>query len=715
MANQSRKPGRPASIPKKPAVTLLSNLTAVVVDTETTGLDTTRDRIIQIGGVRIKSGVLDEENNCNQLINPEMPIPDISRNIHGIADEDVCDSPRFVEFAAQFRDWLGNSMVIGHSIGFDLAIFKREYDSSGIHWEVPSVIDIRHMVDILSPNLPNYSLETLAAWLHIQVHDRHDALADAQMTAKVFIALLPLLREQGIRTLAELENASRKADNRSVDEVRSGWYDFLRQPADDSLHHSPARIDSYAYQHKASDTMSAPLLLATPQDTVSHVLDTLMEKKVSSIVVKPLEPCPKHGIVTERDILRAINRHGAAALDMPVQSLASFPLKTVKHDEFLFRAIGMMDRLGFRHLGVEGPDRQIVGMLTSRDLIRQQSTEAVNVGDAVLHAETGQDLASAWANLSQVAIGLDRENVDVRNIATIISEELKAITRQACIMAEKEMVDNGLGPAPVPYCMLVLGSGGRGESLLAMDQDNAIVYLEGEPDSETDRWFEKLGQRTSELLNIAGVPYCKGNIMASNPEWRMGLPQWKSTIESWISRTRPDDLLKTDIFFDAVAVHGDESLMEEITGHALALGSASRSFLSLMATNASDVRSPFTMFKRFKLVDGRMDVKMGGILPIFSAARVESIRNRILYKSTPERLNALLQMGRPTELIVNLTEAHRIILTAILKQQLFDLENGIFLSNRIAPDKMKPSLRNNLRWALQQVPSVTDLLGVPAK
>jgi len=715
MASQGRKPQRPASVPKKAPITLLGTLNAVAIDTETTGLDTARDRIIQIGGVHIKNGVLDEVDSCSQLINPGIAIPDVSRNIHGISDDDVSESPKFADFNSEFRNWLGDSVVIGHSIGFDLAMFKREHDLARISWTTPRTIDIRHMVDILSPNLPDYSLDTLASWQNVRVHGRHDALADARITARVFLALLPLIREKGIRTFAELENACRKADTRSVDEIKSGWYDFLYQSDDDPLHHSPARIDSYPYQHKVSDIMSSPVAFANAADTVSTVLDILMEKKISSIVIQPLDSNPDHGIVTERDILRAINEHGMAVLDMTIRNFSTFPLKTVKHDEYLFRAIGTMDRLRFRHLGVEGPDRKIAGMLTSRDLIRQKSTDAVNIGDAVLHAESEQDLASAWANLSQVAIGLDRENVDVRNIATIISEELRAITRQSCIMAEKEMIDSRLGPAPTPYCMLVLGSGGRGECLLAMDQDNAIIYLEGEPGSETDQWFEKLGQRTAELLNIAGVPFCTGNIMASNPEWRMGLSQWKSQIESWISRTRPDDLLKTDIFFDAVAVHGDEPLMEEVMQHAFELGSTSRSFLSLMAANAANVHSPLSMFKRFKLVDGRMDVKMGGILPIFSAARVESIRNRIRHKSTPERLNALLESGKPAALIDNLTEAHRIILTAILKQQLYDLENGIVLSNRIAPDKMKPGLRNNLRWALEQVPSVTDLLGVPAK
>ena len=64
--------------------------------------------------------------------------------------------------------------------------------------------------------------------------------------------------------------------------------------------------------------------------------------------------------------------------------------------------------------------------------------------------------------------------------------------------------------------MLVLGSGGRGESLLAMDQDNAIVYADrdgGMSDEDTDQWFAELGARVSCILDLVGVPYCKGGVM----------------------------------------------------------------------------------------------------------------------------------------------------------------------------------------------------------
>ena len=63
----------------------------------------------------------------------------------------------------------------------------------------------------------------------------------------------------------------------------------------------------------------------------------------------------------------------------------------------------------------------------------------------------------------------------------MISRELRALTARACELAEAEMAEAGLGEAPAPYALLVLGSGGRGESLLAMDQDNALIYADGRP------------------------------------------------------------------------------------------------------------------------------------------------------------------------------------------------------------------------------------------
>jgi DNA polymerase-3 subunit epsilon/CBS domain-containing protein len=693
------------------SVTPLNALSAVSLDTETTGLDVEKARLIQIGAIKLSKGKIVQDQTFEALVNPGVPIPPLSSEIHGLFDDDVKYAESFAEVGGRLHDWIGKAVVIGYSIGFDLAILKRENKLAQLQWLPPRTIDVRHLVKILSPQLPDYSLDTIASWLDVDTELRHQALGDAIITARVYQALVPRLMEREIRTLAELESACRLANNEAITESQAGWHDFLHSNRrDDISQQALARIDSYPYRHRVRDVMTTPPEIVNGSTTVSRALSLLMSKKISCVFVRSNEPDATHGIVTERDILRAIDANPTTVLSMPASELARFPLETIPDDAFIYRAMGRMSRRNFRHLGVVNKQGEIVGALSSRDLLKQRAEDALDLGDGIEHAQNEEDLSVVWANLALVASALDKEGVDARDIAAVISRELCALTRRACQIAEDEM-----GEPPVPYAMMVLGSGGRGESLLAMDQDNAIVYLEGETGSEVDKWFEKLGARVADLLHLSGVPYCKGGIMARNAEWRMSVLHWKQQIGKWISRTSPEDILKTDIFFDAVAVHGEYGLMDEITDHALKLGSGSREFLHLLSSNAADVNSPLGMFGRFRLDQGRIDVKLGGIMPIFSSARVEAIRHRITERTTPGRLRAVqLASDRPEQLFNNLIEAHRIILTAILKQQLYDLENGISLTNKVAPEAMNATAKSNLKWALEQVSSVTDLLGVPA-
>jgi CBS domain-containing protein len=109
-----------------------------------------------------------------------------------------------------------------------------------------------------------------------------------------------------------------------------------------------------------------------------------------------------------------------------------------------------------------------------------------------------------------------------------------------------------------------------------------------------------------------------------------------------------------------------------------------------------------------------MDLKMGGILPIFSCARILAIQHRIDKHSTPDRLRAACALQDTMDSVYeNLEEAHRIIFNIILQQQLADIENGISPSNFIAPASLSASMRKQLKWALDRVPGVSNLLGDP--
>ena len=221
----SQNPGRSPN-----SVTPLVSLSAIAFDTETTGLDTTRARIIQIGAVKISKGRIDANQSFQQLVNPGEPIPPASTAIHGIYDDDVVSAGSFVAIKADFDSWCRDAVMIGYSSGFDLAMFKREHQLVGLDWSAPRTLDVRYLVNIVALNLPDYSLDTIAAWLGVEIHDRHSALGDAITTANIFLALIPRLRERGIRTLAEAENACRQFTMTAAKEVSLGWHE-LHQPS----------------------------------------------------------------------------------------------------------------------------------------------------------------------------------------------------------------------------------------------------------------------------------------------------------------------------------------------------------------------------------------------------------------------------------------------------------------------------------------------------
>lgn len=695
--------------------TPLVSLTAVVLDTETTGLDTKTARIIQIGAVRIEKGKLNDRAVFDKFVRPGTAIPAESTKIHGITDQDVAGASTFTVADREFRTWAANSVILGYSIGFDVAMFKSEAGRAGASWSAPRCLDVRHLVQVLAPPLPDLALDTVAAWLGLKIEGRHNALADARATAEVYLRLVPKLRGKGILTLAEAENACRRLTGQISEEVQAGWHELAQ--AGYTEHQSVAalaRIDSFPYRHRIKDIMSSPPVIVAPEMTVRDVLAVMMEKGISSVFVRSKQPESQTGIFTERDVLRTLNANPDGGLAQTLGTIAVRSLSTVTENEHVYRAIGQMDLKRFRHLGVRDEEDNLVGVVTARDLLGQRARDAISMSDEIERAEAPEELGLVWSKLTMVALGLTYEDVDPRNIAAIISNELRALTRQACVIAEKEMAASGQGSPPVPYAMMVLGSGGRGESLLAMDQDNAIIYDQGEPGGDADRWLEALATRVADILNTVGVAYCKGGIMAMNAEWRMSAKAWRNAVSGWIGRSKPEDILNTDIFFDSVPVYGELELGQSLRNDALDTVAGSKNFLHLLTHNAADVNIPIGWFGRWQLEKGRIDLKKGGIMPIFSSARVLALKHGIQVRATPERLEAARPlMPDQAEVIDNLIDAHRILLGAILGQQLRDIDRGISLTNTVAPKELSAVKLESLKWAVEQVRAVPDILGTP--
>lgn len=693
----------------------LHAISAVVLDSETTGLDTANDRMIELAAVRINDGMITDDV-FEKFVNPGVPVPPRSTEIHGITDADISDAQDFAPVMADFSTWTGHDVVIGYSIGFDLAIMNAEHQRAEIAWTAPRTIDVRHLIKICAPNLPQDSLEVAAEWLGVHITGRHRALGDAQATADIFLALIPKLRKAGINTLAQAERACSRLASRLTEETQAGWHDVAARGREGPRSvHEYARIDSYAYRHLVSDVMHSPPQTVPCDVSLTDALHKMASLKISSVFVLPADERGHIEILTERDVLRAVDARGPDALTAPVTDFSVGPLVTIPGNEFVYRAITLMSRRNFRHLGVADDDGNLVGALTARDLLKQRAGDAMSLGETIDAATSPAELGRVWADLTMVVRGLVYEEVDSRDIAAIISRELRALTRSACRLAEQQMTDEGHGDVPAPYTMLVLGSGGRGESLLAMDQDNAIVYADGAPE-KADSWFQRLGEIVADTLNDAGVIYCPGGIMAKNDAWRMDESKWRDTVAHWIGHAKPQDLLNSDIFFDAVAVHGETEMGDALRAAAMIAAKDAVEFLKVMTAKASEFSSPIGMFGRIKTEDGRVDLKLHGIMPIFSAARVLALNHGIAARSTPARLEAAREKDVPgAKFIDRVLDAHRILLGAILRQQLRDLETGIPLSNKVALADLAAHENQELKWALEQCDVITDLMGAPAR
>lgn len=464
------------------------------------------------------------------------------------------------------------------------------------------------------------------------------------------------------------------------------------------------RIDSFPYRHRVADVMTAPAVTIGETTTLAEAVALMGDRRISSLLMVDGEGRPD-GILTERDVLTAIAGHGAAALSRPVAAHRSSPVHTVAADALVATAIARMDRFGIRHLAVtETPGGRLAGVVSARALLRQRAGGALVLGDEIAEAADGRAMAAIRARLPALAAALLADKMPVLDIAGVVSAVYRDISARAAALAEAALAAKGLGPAPAPWCYLVLGSAGRGESLLSADQDNAIVHG-GTP--ADDSWFAELGRLASDLLDEAGIPYCKGKVMASNAAWRHDLEAWRQSVNAWVERPTEEALLSVDIFYDFRPVHGEFALADALRGHAVAAARSAPMFLALLAEQLKDRGAPLGFFGQILTEDGRADLKRGGTMPIVAGARVLALHCGSSALATGERLSAAVAGQRLNESDAGaLQEALELLMELMLEQQIVDIAAGRAPSARVDVGRLAPRRRTRLKAALKAVQTV---------
>ncbi len=187
---------------------LLSELTFTVFDTETTGLNPSQgDEIIQIGATRIVNGKLLRSESFEQLVDPQRPLAPESAKIHGITCEMLRGQPTIDKVLPAFHAFAADTVLIAHNAAFDMRFLQLKEAETGLRFDQP-VIDTLLLSAVIHPNQESHRLEAIAERLGLTIVGRHTALGDAIVTAEVFLKLVPLLAEKGIRTLREAREAA---------------------------------------------------------------------------------------------------------------------------------------------------------------------------------------------------------------------------------------------------------------------------------------------------------------------------------------------------------------------------------------------------------------------------------------------------------------------------------------------------------------------------
>lgn len=184
--------------------------TYIVFDIETTGLSAINDKITEIGAIKIVDGEIVDK--YSQLVNPERPIPEFITNLTGITNEMVGDKPIISEVIGDFKEFIGNDVIVAHNSAFDTGFIRENMNKSNLDFTNP-VLDTLELARAVLPDLKNHKLNTLAKHLGVSLENHHRAVDDATATAEIFLKMMETLKLNGLETFDQINNLNSERDS----------------------------------------------------------------------------------------------------------------------------------------------------------------------------------------------------------------------------------------------------------------------------------------------------------------------------------------------------------------------------------------------------------------------------------------------------------------------------------------------------------------------
>lgn len=463
------------------------------------------------------------------------------------------------------------------------------------------------------------------------------------------------------------------------------------------------RIDAFAYRHRLVDVMRSPVIAIDAAAPLTEAAAMMAEKRVGALAVLDGDG-RAIGLISDRDLAHHAAR--PETLSQPVGAAMSREMAFLPPDAFVFEALTDLRRHNTRHLiVVDRSSQAALGVVSMSALLKLRADDALLLAADAEEAPDAQSLKDVVAALPRLATALLAEGVPPRQIAGALAAVLRDVYARVAALAENLLLASH-GAAPAAWCFLVLGSAGRGESLLAADQDHALVH---DGTADDDPWFEKFGLHCSAILDQIGIPFCRGDVMASNRECRHNLAGWRKRIGLWVGSDDDVALLNADIFFDFRPAYGDIALAVKLRALASELGQEPM-FLKRLAASIGKFEPQLGLFGGMKTKGGRLNLKRGALLPIVSGARVLGLSLGSTALETEMRWEAARKAQRVSaDDLLRITDAHDMALRLMLAQQLADIAKGRAPGSDVEVKRLLDFDQERLKDGLK-IASVIDLI-----
>jgi CBS domain-containing protein len=396
------------------------------------------------------------------------------------------------------------------------------------------------------------------------------------------------------------------------------------------------------------------------------------------------------GIFTTTDLRDALLRP-LPPERIAVRDVARFEVVEVQADSELYEALWLMVRHRVHRLLVRD-GAQVMGVLGQLDLVSFVANHSHIIALQIDDATTVAELRAAAGRVDEMVALLHGGGIRIQRIARLVGElNTRLFARAWALIAPSALVANS--------CLLVMGSEGRGEQILKTDQDNALLLRDGFecPD------LEAITRRFNAALADFGYPPCPGDIMLTNPRWRQPLAAFRDTMRGWLYGSDPDGPMHLAIFFDAAAVAGDRTLLDEAQAHLERIVHSQASFLARFAAAADQFHEPGNWFTRLttKRDEQPLDLKKLGTFPIVHGVRALSLEHGVRVTGTVARLERLAEGGHiDRRLAQDLIDSLHFLIGLRLSHQLRQRAAGLQPGNEVRPSELGLLEREPLHDAL---------------